>query len=69
VYNILLPDSIDEWVDVLLRAKHLAAQLAQGDITMQQFRSDMTYSFSDILKGVLAMTRNQSTEQRSDNVD
>jgi hypothetical protein len=50
----LLSDSIDEWVDSLLRAKELAAHLAQGDITLEEYRSQADYSFSDIIRGILS---------------
>lgn len=53
IYLLVMRDSIDEWVDVLLREKHLSAQLAQGDITLDYFRSQMTYSYKDILDGIL----------------
>ena len=53
IHNLILPDSIDVWVDVLLRAKQLAAQLAQGDIGIEQYRSEMPYSFAQVLQGVL----------------
>jgi SNF2 family DNA or RNA helicase len=64
VYNLVLPDSVDDWVDVLLRAKHLAAQLAQGDISSEQFRAEMAYDFPDILKGILAVSRPQSHKEK-----
>jgi len=53
VYNLIMEDSIDEWVDVLLHSKQMAAQLAQGDITLAYFRSQMSYSFNDVLKSIL----------------
>lgn len=53
VYNLMMQDSIDGWVDVLLHAKRLAAQLAQGDISIEYYRSQMSYSFGDILKEIL----------------
>src|SRR6185312_16132289 len=31
VHNLIARNTIDEWVDRLLAAKHLAAQLGQGD--------------------------------------
>ncbi len=55
VVNLIMRDSIDEWVDVLLRAKRLAAQLAQGDISREVYGSQMEYGFSDILKQMLKM--------------
>jgi SNF2 family DNA or RNA helicase len=56
VYNLIMEDSIDEWVDVLLRAKHLAAQLAQGDISRNYYKSQMPYEFGDVLKQILGLT-------------
>lgn len=53
VYNLMMHDSIDGWVDVLLQAKRLAAQLAQGDISLQYYQSQMTYSFGDVLRQIL----------------
>jgi SNF2 family DNA or RNA helicase len=55
VYNLIMEDSVDEWVDVLLHAKELAAQLAQGDISREFYRSQMSYDFGDILKNMLAL--------------
>jgi len=56
VYNLLMEDSVDQWVDALLHAKELAAQLAQGDISRDYYKSQMTYEFGDILKQILGMT-------------
>jgi len=56
VYNLLMEDSVDEWVDVLLHAKELAAQLGQGDISRDYYKSQMSYAFGDILKQILGMT-------------
>ena len=53
VHNLIMQDSIDEWVDVLLTAKHLAAQLAQGDITLDYYRSKISYEFGVIIKEIL----------------
>lgn len=55
VYNLVMQDSVDEWVSVLLRAKQLAAQLAQGDITLEHYRSQMTYDFGEWLKRTLGI--------------
>jgi len=55
VHNLIMEDSIDEWVDLLLRSKQLAAQLAQGDISLEFYRSQMSYAFGDILRGILGM--------------
>lgn len=53
VYNLLIEDSIDEWVSELLSAKHVAAKLGQGDIDESQFSTEMSYAFSAMLADVL----------------
>jgi len=53
VHNLIMEDSIDEWIDVLLRAKELAAQLGQGDISLSYYKSHMPYDFGEILKYIL----------------
>ena len=55
VYNLIAQDSIDEWVDVLLTAKRLAAMLAQGDITREQYEAEATYEFGRIIREVLGL--------------
>ncbi|TAL38633.1 MAG: DEAD/DEAH box helicase [Spirochaetes bacterium] len=53
VHNIVMQDSIDEWIDALLTSKELAAKLAQGDITLEYYRSRMSYDFGTMLKDIL----------------
>ncbi len=53
IYNLLLKDTIDVWVDELLTAKHLAAQLGQADITREEYRTRATYQFGEILAAIL----------------
>jgi len=53
IYNLIMKDSIDEWVDVLLEGKHLAAQLAQGDISLSYYKTKMSYDFGTIIKNIL----------------
>jgi len=55
VYNLIMEDSIDEWVDILLRSKQLAAQLAQRDISIEFYKSQISYAFGDILRGILGL--------------
>lgn len=55
VTNIIASGTIDEWVDTLLAAKQLAAQLAQGDITKEQYDADASYSFGEMLREVLGL--------------
>lgn len=55
VYNFIMEESIDEWVDVLLHAKQLAASLGQGDISIDYYKSQISYEFGDILRAVLGI--------------
>jgi len=57
VYNLIMRDSVDEWLDDLLEAKKLAAQLAQGDISLAEYRSKATYSFAELLHKVLNINK------------
>lgn len=53
VYNLIMRDSIDEWVEALLHSKRVAAQLAQGDIDKKTYEEEMSYEFGDILRAIL----------------
>lgn len=53
VTNILASGTIDEWVDTLLAAKQLAAQLAQGDITHEHYAAQASYAFGQMIRDVL----------------
>lgn len=53
VYNLMIEDSIDLWIDVLLQAKQNAAFLAQGDYKLSKFQNSMDYSFGDLVKHIL----------------
>jgi SNF2 family DNA or RNA helicase len=55
VYNLVMHDSIDEWVEILLRAKRLAAQLAQGDITYEYYKNQISHSYSDVVRQILGI--------------
>ena len=46
-------DSIDEWIDILIESKTLMAQLTQGDISIDYYKSKISYSFGDVLKNIL----------------
>ena len=54
VYNFVMKNSIDEWVDVLLREKELAAKLAQGDLTEDEYKNEATFNMFDMLNSVLS---------------
>jgi SNF2 family DNA or RNA helicase len=53
VYNLIMQDSIDEWIESLLEEKRLAARLTQGDITREEYAEYASFSFVEILRGVL----------------
>lgn len=53
IYNLLIVDSIDIWIDKLLKAKQNAAFLAQGDITLDEYQNVADYSFGDMVKQIL----------------
>lgn len=53
IYNLLVKDSIDEWIDKLLIAKQNAAFLAQGDYKLSAYKKVADYSYSDMVKELL----------------
>ncbi len=53
ITNLIAKNTIDEWVEVLLAAKHLAAKLGQGDITKSQYESEISYSFGEMVSQIL----------------
>jgi SNF2 family DNA or RNA helicase len=55
ITNLIASDTIDEWVDVLLAAKHLAAQLGQGDITLDEYSRQATYTYGEMIRAVLGL--------------
>jgi SNF2 family DNA or RNA helicase len=55
--------TIDDWIESLLAAKSLAAQLAQGDISIELYQQNSEYSFGDMIKDVLGI----ATEEHGTN--
>jgi SNF2 family DNA or RNA helicase len=55
ITNLVAKDTVDEWVDVLLSAKQLAAALGQGDISKQQYESKASYGFGEMVKEILGI--------------
>jgi SNF2 family DNA or RNA helicase len=53
IYNLVAEGTIDEWIDMLIDAKSMSAQLVQGDISGPEYASKMSYSFGEIIKQVL----------------
>lgn len=58
IYNLMVADSIDIWVDYLLKAKQKAAFLAQGDMTLANYQEEADYSFSHIVRNILNIEDN-----------
>ena len=54
VHNLIMKNTIDEWVDMLLHAKFQAAKLTQGDITKDEFKKEFTCNLSEALKDILS---------------
>ena len=55
ITNLVARDTVDEWVDVLLAAKQLAAALGQGDISKQQYESSASYGFGEMVREILGI--------------
>ena len=53
IHNLIAEDTIDEWVDRLLYAKYIAAQIAQGDIKANQGKDLFEMDLSEMLDNVL----------------
>ena len=55
VTNLVAANTVDDWVDALLAAKHLAAQLGQGDITLGEYERRADYAFGAMVRDVLGL--------------
>ncbi len=53
VHNLIAENTVDEWVDSLLNAKHQAARLTQGDISKPEFDSNFNFDLSEALSEIL----------------
>jgi len=56
VTNLIAAGTVDEWVDVLLAAKQLAAQLGQGDISYETYAKNATYVYGSMLRDILGIS-------------
>jgi SNF2 family DNA or RNA helicase len=61
VTSIIAKNTVDEWVDLLLAAKQLAAQLGQGDITREEYNKKASYAFGDMVRSVLGLEQHSKT--------
>lgn len=57
VHNVIIKESIDEWIDVLLQAKQNAALLAQGDLSLGEYKNVVDYSYGDMIKDILSKAK------------
>lgn len=55
IWNLIARGTVDEWVDMLLAAKRLAAQLAQGDIDAEEYRQRANYDFGLVIREILGL--------------
>ncbi len=55
VFNLVARDTVDEWVDMLLAAKRLAAQLAQGDIEESEYAGRANYDYGRVVREILGL--------------
>lgn len=55
VWNLLCAGTVDEWVDSLLAAKRLAAQLAQADVTVEEYGQRASYDFGRTVRAILGL--------------
>lgn len=55
ITSIIAAGTVDEWVDTLLAAKRLAAQLGQGDISREEYDKQANYAFGQMVKDVLGL--------------
>lgn len=60
IHNIIMNESIDEWVDLLLKSKQNAAFLAQGDISLSNYKEVADYSFGDLINAILFPEQEES---------
>ena len=58
IYNLIVAESIDMWIDKLLKAKQSAAFLAQGDISLEQYQGEIDYSYGDMVREILNIDNN-----------
>jgi SNF2 family DNA or RNA helicase len=60
VWNLLAEDTVDEWVDSLLAAKRLAAQLGQADIDAAEYQRSADYDFGRIVREILGLEEREA---------
>jgi len=61
IWNLVALETVDIWVDKLLAAKHLAAQLVQGDIDLSTYQRRANYDFFSIVREILGLGRSDDS--------
>ena len=61
VTNLIAEGTVDGWVDALLLAKNLAAQLGQGDLGRSEYNAQADYAFGTMLRDVLGLEDAEAT--------
>lgn len=54
IWTLISENTVDEWVDALLSAKRLAAQLLQADISETEFETKVSYEFGRTIARILS---------------
>ena len=54
IWNLVCENTVDEWVDRLLGAKRLAAQLMQSDISREEYDRSADYEFGRMVAEILS---------------
>tara|TARA_Y100000996_G_scaffold401650_1_gene372802 strand:- start:128 stop:1087 length:960 start_codon:yes stop_codon:yes gene_type:complete len=54
IYNLYIENSIDEYIDKLVRAKHISSQLASGDISKSEFIEEGRFDLAKTLQEILS---------------
>ena len=52
-YNIIIRNSIDNWVDKLIAAKSNFASLATGDLDIKNYKNEINYDYGEIIRNIL----------------
>ena len=55
-YNLIIKNSVDEWVESLIDAKSLFAKLSIGDISNVEFSEKIKFNFGELIKKVLEVS-------------
>ena len=53
MYNLIVKNSIEEWIEALVNAKHMAAGFVQGDMSEQDYKDKINYNFNKMLNEIL----------------